>query len=240
MSESSSPRRRAPTDTGFSSNAAAVDPDNGNWFSSDYTQGSRPQSAPTEYNCFGGSWDSFPSLEDWVSLDTLYELNSHDLNLGKTSDQVQMIKDAIEGVALDSRVDARFIFSVMMQESHANLDVPCTGNGNCGLMQAGVGSVSYDDSNPATSIRQMIEDGVYGTAETPGLVNYLNNEAPWADDPQPGNPFTAARCYNSGSVDPSGDLNSARFGVQEYVNDIANRLVGWGSGNESPFEQTCR
>ncbi len=38
--------------------------------------------------------------------------------------------------------------------------------------------------------------------------------------------YKAARAYNSGSVDASGDLEKG-IGTHCYATDVANRLVGW-------------
>jgi len=41
--------------------------------------------------------------------------------------------------------------------------------------------------------------------------------------------YKAARIYNSGSIDPSGNLG-AGIATHCYASDIANRLTGWASG----------
>lgn len=96
-------------------------------------------------------------------------------------------------------------------------------------MQAAGGSVTFDASQARASIRQMIEDGVQGTSSGPGLVQYMGTDPSYAytNNRWPNNPFSAARCYNSGSVDPSGNLDDAEWGVRSYANDVANRLLGW-------------
>lgn len=114
-------------------------------------------------------------------------------------------------------------------QSSGNPEVPCTGNGNCGLMQAAKGSTAYNPSDSAGSVKQMILDGVQGTPQGPGLVQYMTNDASLAytNNKWSLNPFSASRCYNSGSVSTSGNLDEAQYGVQSYANDIANRLLGW-------------
>lgn len=42
--------------------------------------------------------------------------------------------------------------------------------------------------------------------------------------------YRAARAYNSGSVDPSGDLGKGCC-THCYASDIANRLTGWVTGD---------
>lgn len=63
----------------------------------------------------------------------------------------------------------------------------------------------------------MIIDGTQGTAKGSGLVQCIN---------QYGNIYEAARCYNSGTVDPN-NLNNGEGATASYVNDIANRMTGW-------------
>lgn len=112
-------------------------------------------------------------------------------------------------------------------------------------MQGPPNSISFDPTQPESSILQMIRDGVEGTtsggnegAGGPGLVQYLTQDYSWVHNPSVGNPFTAARAYNSGSV-VAGNLDAGGATVA-YVNDIANRLLGWGSGGEgSPFDWMC-
>jgi len=92
----------------------------------------------------------------------------------------------------------------------------------------------------------MIRDGVQGTtsggnegAGGPGLVHYLTQDYAWVHNPKLGNPFTAARAYNSGSV-VADDLDHGFGATAAYVNDIANRLLGWGGdGSGSPFDAKC-
>ena len=122
------------------------------------------------------------------------------------------------------------------------MNAPCTGAHNCGLLQAGKGSVSFDPANPRDSILQMIRDGINGSGGEagsadvwPGITQYLYQSASmgWTNIRNPGNPYEAFRAYNSGHVRPSGNLDEISGGsTSSYVNDIANRLMGWdGSGS---------
>lgn len=43
--------------------------------------------------------------------------------------------------------------------------------------------------------------------------------------------YRAARVYNSGSVDPSGDLGRG-VATHCYASDVANRLRGWSLGGD--------
>ncbi len=71
----------------------------------------------------------------------------------------------------------------------------------------------------------MIQDGVQGTKSGVGLVQLLDTY---------GDPYSAARGYNSGYVPTSGDLSEAAGATACYVSDVANRLTGWVNA-----ESTC-
>ena len=95
-------------------------------------------------------------------------------------------------------------------------------------MQASAGSVSFDPSNPAGSIQQMVVDGTQGTSGGAGYVQLLNGGPGLATTN--GSPYAAARAYNSGSIDAN-DLSNGITSTPSYVSDIANRLMGWdGNG----------
>lgn len=79
---------------------------------------------------------------------------------------------------------------------------------------------------PYVTIEEMIREGTAGTSYDTGmgLVIALRQAQGAIDDVA--RYYRAARIYNSGSVDPSGDL---MLGVAThcYASDIANRLRGW-------------
>lgn len=121
-------------------------------------------------------------------------------------------------------------------------------------MQAAPGSVDFNPSNPKASIKQMIEDGVYGVGAQPsghapsgypGLLQYFTGaDIDWVQL-APGmrnNPYVAARLYNSGEIDPSGDINISPYDptTMSYANDVANRLIGWNGKVEGcRVSETC-
>jgi hypothetical protein len=90
---------------------------------------------------------------------------------------------------------------------------------NPGLMQSHEGA-SYNASDSLASITQMGIDGVHGTKSGEGLVQGINKYA---------NIYEAARYYDSGAVN-SEDLNDGVKATGSYVNDVANRMTGWVSG----------
>lgn len=113
-------------------------------------------------------------------------------------------------------------------------------------MQTSFNSRSFDPSDAKASILQIIREGVQGTISGgqtglggPGYVQFLSGGLSWVHNPQPGNPYTAARSYNSGSVASDGNLDRAEWGTSSYANDIANRLIGWngiGKGFKDCFD----
>ena len=146
--------------------------------------------------------------------------------------EVGAIWDSIEAVAADTGVDHRFILATIMQESGGCVRVPTTNYGvrNPGLMQDHNGDATcnsditgeVDDPCPTSVITQMISDGTGGTNDGDGLANCIN-ESGLSDD---SDFYRAARLYNSGSIDDSGNLE-AGIATHCYSSDIANRLTGW-------------
>ncbi|KAF8323959.1 hypothetical protein DL93DRAFT_2070113 [Clavulina sp. PMI_390] len=204
------------------------------WYNSDLNAGTSGVD-PTAYTCFAGNVNSLPPISQWMSF-TASWARQQQYSLGNfdTSTQQTQIHDAIVQVSQESKVDARLILAVIMQESTGNVNVACTAGFNCGLMQAYKGSVSYDSGNSAASILQMVRDGTEGTSQGPGYVQYLDGGSAYAyTNCNLGNPYDAARAYNTGSCSTSGNLHCARYGTASYVNDVANRLIGW-NGNGSP------
>ena len=150
-----------------------------------------------------------------------------------SQDEINAIRNAIEASAAASQVDHRFVLAIMMQESKGCVRVPTTNNGvrNPGLMQDHDGPHSCSEGGnvqnpcPADEINGMIQDGVGGTDAGDGLAAVVNQAEGMGRSGSQGF-YTAARIYNSGSVDPSGNLG-AGGSTHCYASDIANRLTGW-------------
>lgn len=177
-------------------------------------------------NCFC-SWAAnsavMPNVCGWNGFST-----SED-----SASEIQAIYNAIQSVAAATKVDHRFILAVMMQESKGCVRVNTTGNGvrNPGLMQDHDGPHSCNDGGnvqvpcPDAEIQGMIQDGTGGTAAGDGLAATLNQAEGLGKTDAQGF-YAAARIYNSGSIDPSGNLG-AGGSTHCYASDIANRLKGW-------------
>jgi hypothetical protein len=95
------------------------------------------------------------------------------------------------------------------------------------------GSASFSPSHPKTSIKTMIEDGIYGTPGVPGFLSYFNTDASapseltWVNTQLiNGNPYAAAHVYNTGHID-SENLSTDRGHRNYYAHDVLSRLQGW-------------
>jgi len=205
------------------------------------------RSVATYLTTFGGTGDvadGWPTVTQWVkSFDTMFSDNNDILKSGcaqfgvaeNSDDEISDLSSSIKSVASSTGVDPRFILAIVMQESNGCVRAPTTNYGvrNPGLMQSHDGSGTCNDATvsnpcPASSITQMIQDGVGGTAAGDGLKTLLA-KAGTSDASQY---YKAARMYNSGSIDASGNLGSG-IATHCYASDIANRLMGWSSGPSS-------
>jgi hypothetical protein len=158
-----------------------------------------------------------------------------------SDDETSDIDSSIKSVASETGVDPRFILAIVMQESKGCVRVHTTNNGvqNTGLMQshAGEGSCNKDGSKttpcPSSMIKQMIKDGTAGTSQGDGLKQCF--EAQSGSDAT--KYYKAARTYNSGSIDSSGNLG-AGGATHCYASDIANRVRGWAGDVTECLEDT--
>ncbi|USW50358.1 Putative transglycosylase SLT domain 1, Lysozyme-like domain superfamily [Septoria linicola] len=173
----------------------------------------------------------------WVSFEDMWNNNLDTLQNAcgwlkygenDTPEEIVNIYNAIQDRANASLVDHRLILAFILQESKGCLHTPATessgGVKNTGLMQAHNGH-EYSPKNSEKSILEMVQDGTQGTKKGNGLVQELNAYY--------GNPYAAARAYNSGYIPQSGELTEAAGATKCYVSDIANRLTGWVKAESS-------
>ena len=82
------------------------------------------------YNCYSGSAENFPTRDNWISFDAMWNSNLAALGRGcavfgtgpeNTPDQVADIYAAVQSVASSSLVDHRFILAIIMQEVYHDL-----------------------------------------------------------------------------------------------------------------------
>jgi hypothetical protein len=204
------------------------------WTTSIDTNSQSNATQPTDpasfYQCSGPLIGEYPSRDQWLSFSDLWEINNPVIttaNGGNTYNN--KIKAAVKKVSVDTKVDARLILAMIMQESAGKVDIHCTGpdSTDCGLMQVRGGHSFSTDA----SIAEMVAEGVKGTSSTPGYLAYFNADASvtWVDFEivGEGDPYAAAHIYNVGNLS-SEDLTEAAWGgPNAYANDIASRLLGW-------------
>jgi len=214
-----------------SCNASVTNPKGLQWYEASETSG--VSTLDTSVTCYGGEVGSEPSMEQWAKFDLLWEKFSP--MMPNSEQENEWIKEGINQVSAVAKVDRRIILAMIMQESGGDIHVPCTAGYNCGLLQGPHGSTGLNSQDPKQSIYEMIGQGIMGTQPNNGLVGYINAgpAMSWTNNPSPGNIYTAMRCYNSGSVDPSGNLDQIQYGTASYVNDIANMLHGWNGEGDS-------
>ncbi|KAJ5403237.1 hypothetical protein N7509_003108 [Penicillium cosmopolitanum] len=189
----------------------------------------------------------WPSVSQWMStFEDMWESNQEVMkascgNMGygddNSEEEIADIKKAINAIASESSVDARYIFSIVMQESNGCVRVKTTDNGviNPGLMQSHNGQHACNNAAgdspvspcPYETIHGMISDGTTGTG---GLKNCLTQ---YKDSEESATYYRAARCYNSGSVASNGNLGDGITSTNCYATDIANRLLGWATGTSN-------
>ena len=199
------------------------------------------QDAYKLYQGDGSTGAGWPDIKAWVSFDDMFKASkaamkkSCSLTYGvpdNSDKEISAIRRSINAVAQASKVDHRFILAVIMQESTGCVRVKTTNWGvrNPGLMQDhdGEATCNNDKTNqtstpcPDETITQMISEGAGGTAAGDGLAQAINQ----AGGQGASTFYKAARIYNSGKVDASGDLGKG-VATHCYASDIANRLTGW-------------
>ncbi|KAK5046797.1 hypothetical protein LTR84_007151 [Exophiala bonariae] len=205
-----------------------------------------------QYEGNGSVAAGWPAVLTWVSFNDLWVASLHSISrscdqlykVPNNSDQeTQDLKDAINSVAHESRVDHRFILAAVMQETkgcvRAATSVSPDGIRNPGLLQSFKGTFSCNDNGkvqtpcPRDQILGMITDGVGGTADGHGFASDINAQKEVKDIEYAEAYYRGARLYNSGAIDDSNDLGKGSA-THCYASDIANRLVGW-----TDSESTC-
>lgn len=165
---------------------------------------------------------------------------------GDTDGEIAGIRNAITYWSSQSGVDDRFILAVMMRESSGVTTTPCGDNGaSCGLMQVMGPNVPscYNMPHPCpnSTISTMIQCGTAG-CNPPGTGGSYLSDCLSRYGQLVG---AAARCYNTGSVpNPNNwtDIENASgksYGIQSYVQDTANILLGVGSQTWTQLDQSC-
>ncbi|KAI1259178.1 putative muramidase [Xylariaceae sp. FL1019] len=194
------------------------------------------------YNTYTGDGSTgagWPAIESWGSFDELWNANYplmqqscgwNGWGADNSAQEIADIQTAIQSVSSSTGMDNRFVLAVMMQESKGCVRVPTTNNGvvNPGLFQShnGAGTCAGVNPCPASSILQMVTDGVAGTADGDGLKQTFATASSSMGDSGARGYYGAARLYNSGSLDIT-NLGNGFTSVACYSSDVANRLTGW-------------
>lgn len=214
--------------------------------SSDSSNSTIPSDPTSFYHCAGPSISAYPPQDQWLSWPDLWTINAPVITKANGGDTyTTQIQSAVTSVAAQSKIDARLILAIIMQESSGNLNVPCSGptNQDCGLMQIRGGSTYASSKN----ITLMVEEGVFGTSHpSPGYLDYFNADPSlsWIDFAAAGvgagDPYAAAHVYNVGGLSSS-DLTQAPGwgGPNAYANDVVSRLMGW-SGEQGGCEASLK
>ena len=143
-------------------NAAVTAPYGSTYYNPNFNAGGPGYGASHNmYTCYAGTWKNFPPPAQWISFSSLwqFQVNNALKPIGDNSSEIQAIYDGIVQVSQVSKIDARVILAVIIQESTGNVHVGCTNNGveNCGLMQSHDPPVkAYDPNNYQASITQMV------------------------------------------------------------------------------------
>lgn len=188
----------------------------------------------------GAGW---PHKAEWMSYNEMFTANLPLISKScalfhvppNTDHEIASIHNATLIIALETNTDPRFILAIIMQESNGCVRAPTSYYSirNPGLMQSHNGPATCnEDASPRTPcpyvmIEEMIREGTAGAGsenDIMGLVEALRAAEGEVDDVA--RYYRAARIYNSGSVDPSGDLGRG-VATHCYASDIANRLRGW-------------
>ncbi|KAL8748497.1 MAG: hypothetical protein Q9184_007260, partial [Pyrenodesmia sp. 2 TL-2023] len=198
-----------------------------------------------QYHLYTGNGSiaaGWPHKADWMSYEDMFTANLPIFTRScaiwdvspNTPTEISSIHNATLRISNETNTDSRFILAVILQESGGCVRVPTSfySSRNPGLMQSHNGPATCNEDAtpvfpcPYVTIEEMIREGTAGTSYDTGmgLVIALRQAVGAIDDVA--RYYRAARIYNSGSVDPSGDL---MLGVAThcYASDIANRLRGW-------------
>ncbi|KAF2877377.1 hypothetical protein BDV95DRAFT_144631 [Massariosphaeria phaeospora] len=192
------------------------------------------------YTVFGGDGSTqsgWPAESDWLSFEDAWKANEPLLAIScgqfgvpnNDDAENQALFDAIKDAGTATNMNPAFILAIVMQETKGCVRSPTTSlsHSNPGLMQSfqGTGSCNMDKNAlipcPKETINLMIQEGV-GIKTAFGLKQTLESAGTTGASKY----YIAARKYNSGSLDASGNLGLGGA-TACYASDVANRLLGW-------------
>ncbi|KAK4466568.1 hypothetical protein QBC42DRAFT_282348 [Cladorrhinum samala] len=176
------------------------------------------------FTFFSGPSSSFPPQSQWKSFVDIFNINKPLMfATGDTGEDVGRIFNAVNAAAAAIGVEERVIFAIIMQESTGNVGVATTfdkdGNATAGLMQV--------EGGPGFPGRHGLTQDQINSMVNAGTRHFKQNLIDFGNADNADTIYKALREYNSGSVNPN-NLSEAPngAGVNSYVSDIANRLLG--------------
>ncbi|ORY12187.1 hypothetical protein BCR34DRAFT_564001 [Clohesyomyces aquaticus] len=202
------------------------------------------------YAVFGGDGTTaagWPRQSDWMSFESLWELNEATINSACTQfgqannspPETAAVKSGLESASESSGIPKELLLAIMIQESKGCVRAPTTpthgGIRNAGLMQDFNGEATCNQGGsaknpcPKETIAQMIMEGA-GVNMKFGVMQAIQQ----SNAIDAGKYYQGARIYNSGSLDPTGNLGKG-YGTPCYASDITNRLIGW-NGDVTPCD----
>jgi hypothetical protein len=100
------------------------------WYTPSFKVGNSGRSDPSLYTCYSGPASNFPSMDQWMSFQSMWKLMARDAltPIGDTEKEQSQMLSAIKTVSKQAKVDARVILAVIIGEvrchPHAHLPLP--------------------------------------------------------------------------------------------------------------------
>ena len=88
------------------------------YYDPNFNDGTSGKSNPSSYTCYSGPASSFPPKSQWMNFAAMFNLNQQDslVPVGDSGPEQGAIYNAIVSVSKASKVDARVILAVIIQE----------------------------------------------------------------------------------------------------------------------------
>lgn len=92
------------------------------------TTGTAGVNPPNQYTCYSGPASNFPLVKNWVTYDEMWtRASQYALTpFNDTGAEQADMKNSINKISLQSKVDQRVILAVILDESSGNVRVKCT------------------------------------------------------------------------------------------------------------------
>ncbi|KAB8349873.1 hypothetical protein FH972_023886 [Carpinus fangiana] len=185
--------------------------------------------------CWKGT--NFPPESAWVPFEQSFKIQHNSMLFnGDSSREISAVKASIGKYAAQTGVPAELILAVIMRESSGRVDTICGDNGlSCGIMQVqGPGSFITCKERPCSNevIDNMVRCGTVG-----GCPGQTGSNLATCMSSNSG--LFGATASNTGSVTDPTDYAVAQYGIRQYVQDIANIMLGAESATWIKLDQQC-